>query len=206
MLFEPRGLQETGRAAWYDHVSFITSSSPSVTLFLSGWIHSRLLCRQLSIDELWWERAEGLDVCTVPITGSEEWWRWIPRYRSHGVFELELVVDLVAYPFSLALLVAQATNPSTTYNLLLTVYFMDELPGRCLLSYMYLTALGVLHEHITTNYIMLHERMVLFQVLPTNIRYSCDLLVGGSLDENFGDPHYEDIQLVHTTGNYTTAE
>ena len=53
----------------------------------------RLLRCQLSIDKVArWERAERLDVWTVPVTGSEEWRRsWIPRYLWRG---MALVVDL----------------------------------------------------------------------------------------------------------------
>ncbi|KAG8214748.1 hypothetical protein J3R82DRAFT_9837 [Butyriboletus roseoflavus] len=66
-----------------------------------GWFYyyyiPRLLCRQLSINEIRWERAEELNVCTVSITRGEGRW--------HGVSQLGLVVvDLVGiYPFSLVL-------------------------------------------------------------------------------------------------------
>lgn len=61
-----------------------------------SWMVFRLLRCQLSIDGLWWERAERLDVCTVPVAGGEEWrQRWIPR-RWHGI---ALAVDL-GIPFS----------------------------------------------------------------------------------------------------------
>ena len=47
----------------------------------------------LSIDGVWWERAEGLDVCILPVV-RDEGLRWIPRRRWDGVSELTLVVDL----------------------------------------------------------------------------------------------------------------
>lgn len=71
----------------------------------------RFLCRQLSVDGLWWERAEGLNVRTVPITGGEAL-KWIPRCR---VSELELVVDLVGvYP--VLVLFRGAGCTSTDFN------------------------------------------------------------------------------------------
>jgi hypothetical protein len=55
----------------------------------------RLLRCQLSVDEVWWERTERLDVCTVPVV-RDKGCRWIPR---DGVCELVLVVDLDRWVF-----------------------------------------------------------------------------------------------------------
>jgi hypothetical protein len=61
----------------------------------------RLLRCQLSVDEVWWERTERLDVCTVPVVRGEGC-RWIQPRRWGGVSELAVVVDLDRWgvPFS----------------------------------------------------------------------------------------------------------
>jgi hypothetical protein len=70
----------------------------SLTLLMRVVDRFRLLCCHLSIDCVWWERIEALDICSVPVARGEGL-RWIPPRRWDGVSELTLVVDLNRWVF-----------------------------------------------------------------------------------------------------------
>jgi hypothetical protein len=73
----------------------------SLTLLMRVVDQFRLLCCHLSIDCVWWERTEELDICSVPVARGEGC-RGIPRRRWDEVSELTLVVNLDRWgiPFS----------------------------------------------------------------------------------------------------------